>query len=435
MQNDGKQHYRAHIFCCVNQREPDHPRSCCAARGSVPLHKYMKQRAKELEIQNIRVNQSGCLERCELGPAMVIYPEGVWYTYQTPEDVDEILTRHVVAGQRVERLMLRPGQILPDEKPITPIEVRIAAVRRETDEISRYELRADMAARLPRFQAGAHIDVLTGNGRRCSYSLLNDPKDKDRYEIGVLKERESRGGSKWIHDELKVDDRIRIMPPINNFRLSGDARRHVMIAGGIGITPLLSMGHALRREGADFFLHYCTRTPESTAFSEDVKAVFGERVAFYHDGGDPSRGIDLAAVLGSRQAGDHLYICGPASLLDAARTAASEWPATAVHFERFEGRQQFDTASNETFEISLSRHKMQLSVPPDKSILDVIRENGVYIDSSCEQGICSTCKVGLLSGTPEHRDDVLTDAEKAANDAILVCVSRARQGELLVLDL
>ena len=428
-------HYETHVFCCVNQRAPDHPRSCCSARGSRPLRDYMKSRAKELGLEKTRINMAGCLERCELGPTMVIYPEGIWYTYDSREDVDEILERHLLGGKRVERLLLEPGQIFPKPKVRQQLKLAVSGIERLTLEIRRFELVSAEGGGLPPFEAGAHIDVFTGNGLRRSYSLANDPEERHRYVIGVLREENGSGGSCWMHDKLAVGDVVSAMPPLNNFALVEDARRHVLIAGGIGITPILAMGYRLSRIAADVTLHYCTKSREETAFLDEVERVFGENVVIHHDGGDPSKGIDLDATLAERTEGDHLYICGPSGLLQAARKRASHWPGETVHYELFVPRAERADWANDSFDIVLSRRKTTLTVAPDKSILEVVREHGIDVDSSCESGICGTCRTRLLGGAAEHRDDVLTDREKAENSAIMVCISRARNGETLILDL
>lgn len=432
---DSTHHYKTHVFCCVNERARDHPRSCCSARGSVDLHAYMKNRVKELGLEDIRVNQSGCLERCELGPSMVIYPEGVWYTYTSTDDVDEIIDRHIMGGGRVDRLMMAPGQIVPEPEARPVLKVKVTGVEALTPEIKRIELSAVDGGELPEFEAGAHVDVTTGEGLRRSYSLANDPKERGRYVLAVLRETEAAGGSAWMHDRLSLGDTLEAVPPLNNFRLAADAEEHILIAGGIGITPLLSMGYRLRDLGARRTLHYCTKSPGQTAFSGEVKELFGDTLFFHFDGGDPSKGIKLDRVLGKRPPGAHLYICGPSGLLDAARQAAARWPEDTVHYELFQPRAGPTRWTNESFEISLSRRKTVLSVPEDKTILQIIRDNGIDGYSSCENGLCGTCRTRLLGGKAEHRDEVLTKKEKEENSAIMICISRAKKGELLVLDL
>ena len=362
--------YEHHVFCCTNERPAGHPRGCCSARGSIELRDYMKARAKELGLPKVRINASGCLERCELGPTMVIYPDAVWYSYDSKEDVDEILERQLLRGERVERLLLEPDQTLPRPREKRTLALKVTAVTSLTAGIKMIELADPEGAELPAFEAGAHIDVFTGNGLRRSYSLANDHKERHRYVIGVLRETDSRGGSTWIDDTVTIGDTLRITQPLNDFGLEETASEHMMIAGGIGITPLLSMGYRLRDLGAKVTLHYCTKSPAETAFAEEVKAVFAQDVVFHHDGGDPSRGIDLAKVLADPPEGAVLYLCGPLGLMDAAREAAARWwPEDAVLYELFKPSAKPTQWVNDPFEVYLSRHKSALMVPADKTIL------------------------------------------------------------------
>ncbi len=432
--NDPELYFERHIFCCVNVRPDGHPRGCCSARGSVDLRNYLKDKTKEKGLKKLRVNQSGCMERCELGPAMVIYPEAVWYSYDNTEDVDEILERHIIGGEIVERLRLDVDQRVPKPKVSQELKLSVTDVADQTPAIKSFELRSPDGGDLPAFEAGAHIDVVTASGRR-SYSLANDPSERDRYLLGVLRETDGRGGSAWMHDNVGAGDSVTVMPPLNNFPLDADAGSHLLIAGGIGITPILAMGHALKAKGAKRTLHYCTKSAPETAFQDEVKDAFGDNVVFHHDGGDPAKGIKLDQVLGSHTDGAHLYFCGPSGLLGAVRAASAHWPDGSVHFELFAASARPTPPPNEAFEIVLSRRKTTLEVPADKSILQVVREHGLEVSSSCEDGICSTCRTRMLGGVAEHRDDVLSEAEKAANSAIMICISRAKAGEKLILDL
>lgn len=431
---DQKSFYETHVFCCVNQRPAGHPRSCCADRGGKDLHGYMKSRAKELGIKNIRVNQSGCLERCELGAALVIYPEGVWYTYESHEDVDEILTKHIINGEKVERLVLEVDQKLPRPKTRTALKLRVNKVENLTADIKLFELVApDGSSLLPEFEAGAHVDVVTGGGHRRSYSLANDPAERNRYVIGVLREKAGRGGSAWMHDNVKVGDTLTVMPPLNNFPLAESAGEHILIGGGIGITPMKAMVHRLNALGEKYTLHYCSRSADSTAFLNEIRELCGANVVFHHDNGDFTKGIKFADVLGEHRPGSHVYVCGPTGFLNAARAAASHWPEGCVHFEVFAPTNAKKEYQNEPFKVTLARRKQTLDVPADKSILEVVRAAGVVAESSCEEGICSTCKTRLIAGAADHRDEVLTSEEKA--NQIMICVSRAKPGETLILDL
>ena len=432
---DPELHFERHVLCCNNQRAPGHPRSCCADRGARPLMTYLARRLDELAAEGVKVTEVGCMERCELGPTIVVYPEAVWYTYENEEDVDEIVERHFRKGEIVERLNLEADQKLPKSKIKETLVLSVTEVKDETPAIRSFVLAPADGGDLPKWTAGAHVDIITHSGLRRSYSLANDPADRTRYVIGVLREREGRGGSAWMHDHLKAGDTLKVVPPINNFPVDESAAQHILIAGGIGITPILVMGRALKAKGAKVHLNYCTKSRDETAFLAEVEQVFGDDVTFYHDGGDPSKGIDLKAYLKDRPEGAHLYICGPAGLILAAEAAASHWPEGTVHYELFAAPGQSRSWHNEPFTVYLSRRKQEITVPADKSLLEAVREAGVALDSSCEEGLCSTCIARVISGGIEHRDQVLSAAEKARGDRILTCISRAMPGERLVLDL
>jgi ferredoxin-NADP reductase len=369
-------------------------------------------RVAESGLGNVSITEAGCMERCELGPAMVIYPDAVWYAC----DDD-------------------PDQKIRKPRPMELLDVVVKAVDNETDAIKSLVLTAPDGGTLPDFESGAHIDVMTSNGMRRSYSLAGDQTDTSQYLLGVLREPESRGGSTWIHDNVKAGDSLQITKPLNNFPLDMSAAKHILIAGGIGITPILSMARALSAAGADYDLHYCTRSPEETAFRDDVEAAAGTRLTYHHDGGDPPQGIRLDEVLGGEQpAGTHVYVCGPRGLIDAVRETAADWPEGCVHFELFAAAPAQDW-QNEPFDIYLSRRRMDVTVTADQTILEAIRATGEFVESSCEQGLCSTCQVRVISGEVEHRDQILTDEEMAKGDTMMMCVSRGKPGEKLVLDI
>lgn len=430
-----EQFYDAHLFCCVNQRDPDHPRGSCAARGSEDLHQYMKDQAKELEIKGIRVNKSGCLDRCELGPVMVIYPEGIWYGINSTEDIDQILRRHILNGVPVDHLILDNDQEFPELNSDNDLNLKVSRVENLTDTVKLFELRCPNNSRLPVFSAGAHIDVKISDDIRRSYSLTNDPAERDRYVISVLYEPDGRGGSRQLHNTLAVGTSVTVVPPVNNFDLIESASEHLFIAGGIGISPILSMGRHLKGQGSPTTLHYCTRSPEQTAFKDEVEQAFGDGLTFHHDGGVPSNGIDLHAVLQTRPEGAHLYICGPKGLIDAAQAAASHWPDDCVHYELFAGSEEANQTDDGVFTVILKKSGLELEIPPGKSILEVVHAAGVEADSACESGVCGTCQTELLEGVADHRDDFLSPAEQDRQETIMICASRAKAGETLVLDL
>ena len=322
------------------------------------------------------------------------------------------------------------------------LELKVTKVRDLTSNIKMFELVEAHGGDLPAFDAGAHIDIKMPNGLTRSYSLANDPKERNRYVTAILKDMNGQGGSKWMHENVKVGDVLITTPPLQNFPLHEDAPNTVLLAGGIGITPILSMGYRLKALGKKVHLNYASRSPADTAFMDEVKQVFGADVTFYHDGGDPSKGINLKEVFKNYPAGTHLYVCGPGGLLRAVREATAHWPEDAVHFELFtsartdEQTAEMATRENFEFEVELKQAGVTLTIPADRSILDVMIEEGFGVPYACEEGWCGACVIPMLEGKADHRDEVLTDAEKAANTKIQVCVSRAaKPGEKLILDM
>ncbi len=313
------------------------------------------------------------------------------------------------------------------------ITARLHAIILEADGIATFEFRRDGGGELPPFTAGAHIDVHIAPGCVRQYSLCNDPRERHRYVVAVLREEAGRGGSRAMHDSLRVGQTVVLGAPRNFFPLVREARRHLLIAGGIGVTPMMAMAAELQSSQADFFLHYCTRSPERTAFRQRVEAlVEAGRAAIHHDGGDPSRGLDLAALLRQHEAGTHMYYCGPAGFMKAAGDAASHWPPGSVHAEHFskpaESAAPSGQVPNSAFRIQLARSGLDLEVPADKTIVDVLREHDVFIETSCTQGYCGTCLTRYVAGEPEHRDTVLDDDDR--KEFVLVCCARSRTSTL-----
>ena len=315
------------------------------------------------------------------------------------------------------------------------LALKVARIDDATPRIKCIELVAADGGSLPAFTSGAHLDIELGNGEARSYSLSNDPAETHRYEIAVLKEPDGRGGSRWIHDHLKVGDVVSSPAPINHFPLSEDGETHILIAGGIGVTPIASMAARLKALGKTYEIHYCARGAADAAFVDQLRATHGDRLKLVFDGGDPSRGLDVAALMARRPPAGHAYVCGPAGLIRAVREAGKDWPKGTVHYELFKG-DEADIAprkSDQAFDIVLKKTGRTLQVPADESILAVLKREGFKIKVLCTEGVCGTCRVGLISGKVDHRDDVLTDDEH--DSAIQVCVSRAMPGETLVLDL
>ncbi len=292
-----------------------------------------------------------------------------------------------------------------------------------------FELRAPDGGPLPAFTAGAHILVETPAGLARRYSLSNAAAERDRYVIAVKREPEGGGGSISMIERLAVGDLVAVGAPENYFPLAPEARSHLLIAGGIGITPILSMARTLRAQGADFRILYCARAPALAAF-RDVLAEPGlaERTTLHFDNGDPSQAFYFPTALASPAPGAHLYCCGPRPLMHAVREAAANWPHGTVHFEDFGTSAHASTGGDGAFAVRLARSGRVIAVPAGVSILHALRDAGVDVDSSCEAGTCSSCRVTLLAGQADHRDFVL-DADEH-DSAIMVCVSRALTPEL-----
>jgi phthalate 4,5-dioxygenase reductase component len=315
-------------------------------------------------------------------------------------------------------------------EPETPsLPLRVSRASAETPDIRSFELTAADGAELPEFSPGAHISARAPNGVIRKYSLCNDPAERDRYEIAVLREPGGRGGSVSMVDEVKEGDEVLVTAPRNDFPLMPSPAGYTFIAGGIGITPILSMMRHLKRSpGPKFKLYYCTRSKEKTAFYQHLSAPdFRGQVVMHHDGGDLDKALDLWPVLENPRG--HVYCCGPRGLMDSVRDMTGHWNASAVHFEAFSDAEAHKP-NDRPFRVKLARSGTVVEVAAEKTILETIRATGHEAPSSCESGTCGTCKTRLLAGEAEHRDLVLTDSER--NDHIMICVSRAKSDEITI---
>lgn len=289
-------------------------------------------------------------------------------------------------------------------------------------------------APLPVFAAGAHIDVEIEPGLTRQYSLCSNPADTGSYRIGVLKDPNSRGGSLRLHETFNEGRTVRISSPRNLFPLEENATESVLLGGGIGITPMIAMAHALYAEGKAFHLHYCARSHETAAFLDELAtAAWSDRVRFHFDAGGDTRRFDPDTDLPDPTAGAHVYTCGPTGFMEHMIQQARNrgYPETALHREFFSAEVD---STGDRFEVELARSGKTVTVQDGQSIVAALAEVGVEVEVSCEQGICGTCLCDVLEGEPDHRDSFLTDEEKADNDQIMLCCSRAKSSRL-VLDL
>jgi vanillate O-demethylase ferredoxin subunit len=316
------------------------------------------------------------------------------------------------------------------------LNVRVSRKRPEADDICSLELTHEDGTPLPAFSAGSHIDVQLPGGLTRQYSLCNDSRESHRYLIGVLRDPASRGGSVAMHDAVQEGDRLQISPPKNHFALAHDARSSLLLAGGIGVTPILCMAERLAQTGAAFEMHYCTRSRARTAFHDRIVAApFADRVRFHFDDGDAAQRLDIAALLASPADGRHLYVCGPKGFMDAvlATARAAGWPEPRIHYEFF-GADVAPAEGDSAFEVRLASSGRVIPVAADQTVIAALEAAGVVVPTSCEQGVCGTCLTRVLDGECDHRDMYLTPEEQAANDQFLPCCSRARSAGL-VLDL
>lgn len=319
-----------------------------------------------------------------------------------------------------------------------PSALRVRVVRKATEarDICSFELASADGSPLPAFSAGSHIDVQVPGGLTRQYSLCNDPAESHRYLIGVLRDAASRGGSAAMHEQVHEGSELTISPPRNHFALAHRASRHLLLAGGIGITPILCMAERLSAIGADLELHYAARSRERAAFLERISgSAFGVRTAFHFDDGAAAQKLDIAATLARQRAGTHLYVCGPKGFIDAVLGAArgGGWEDERIHHEFFSADAQ-PRSGDAAFEVQLASSGRVVAVPAGRTVLAALADAGVVVPSSCEQGICGTCLTRVIEGTPEHRDQYLTPEEQAADDQFLPCCSRAKSPRL-VLDL
>jgi vanillate O-demethylase ferredoxin subunit len=319
-------------------------------------------------------------------------------------------------------------------KPETRLlSLLIRQIRFEAIGINSYELVDPNGDMLPAWEAGSHLDIHLPGGLIRQYSLCGNPVERHRYIIAVLKDENGRGGSRLLHETLQVHNIVNVSPPRNNFALVAAAERSLLIGGGIGITPLKAMAHELAAQGKPFTLHYCAKSPQYAAFRDQLSAI--DTAEFHYDGGNPANGLDIAALLKTRAEGTHLYYCGPGGFMAACAAASAHWPKDAVHSEYFK-TPALTTLTNlpdspvEHFAVEIASTGAVFDIPADRSIVEVLGDAGIVIETSCVSGLCGTCKVKYLKGSVDHRDFILSDEERA--DHLTTCVSRANSPKLLL---
>jgi ferredoxin-NADP reductase len=314
---------------------------------------------------------------------------------------------------------------------IDQIVVEVVAIEQVAPMIKAFTLQPAEGQLTP-FSAGAHVVVEMGEGEqryRNAYSLMSDPNDNRQYQIAVRLQEESRGGSIYMHEQVAVGDQLKISPPANLFAPEWRAKKHILFAGGVGITPFLSYVPVMQQRGAEFELHYMYRSQQTGAYSAELTEQLGDRCCCYD--ADQSSRCDIAVVMADQPLGTHFYICGPESLIEAVQATADELgiPAGAIHWEEFAGAKP-----GQPFTVELSRSGVELAVAANKSVLETLEAADIDIPNLCRAGVCGQCVCDVSEGEIEHRDAYLSDAEKQSGQRMMPCVSRAA-GERLVLDI
>jgi len=311
------------------------------------------------------------------------------------------------------------------------LELEVARRWLAADGVVALELQSADGVPLPEWAPGAHVDILLPDGSARQYSLCGDPADRTAWRIGVLRDAGGRGGSRWLYDEIRPGDTLSARGPRNHFSFDA-ASDYLFIAGGIGVTPLLPMVAAAEAAGASYRFIYGGRSLDTMGFRDEL-AAYGDRVEYCPE--CVTGVLDLDGLLGAPKSDTLVYTCGPGGLLDAIEARTSHWPLGSIRMERFSPRTPMEREGGDTeFEVELARSGRVLTVPADRSLLDILEQAGTDVISSCAEGTCGSCITTLLAGEADHRDSVLTDVERAAGDQIVVCVSRCL-GKRLTLDL
>ncbi|MGP6174143.1 PDR/VanB family oxidoreductase [Corynebacterium sp. A21] len=310
------------------------------------------------------------------------------------------------------------------------IDVVVSDIVQETPTIKSFYLSMPDGTPIGHYSPGAHIDVVGPTSVTRQYSLCGRPDGDNAYLFAVKREEGGRGGSEALH-ELKVGDRLKISAPRNLMQIAAEGAHHVLVAGGIGITPMLSLARYMDVRGISFELHYYARSEEEAAFLPILTEKISDKLHAHLGVDREAQQQNLKKMVAATPANTHLYVCGPAGFMDNVREiAAKKLPEESIHFENFKPAGSDEDQVNTEFDVELDGETYH--VPADRSIVEVLNEAGCEIDTSCEEGICGTCIMEVLAGTPEHRDSVLTKAERAANETMAVCVSRTKDPKLVL---
>jgi len=396
-------------------------------------HQCMGKNLARMEIQVFLEEFTRRLPHMKLAPQRFTYvpntsfrgPEHLWIEWDpalNPERRDRSLRERA-------RGVVRIGE--PSAHAITRPMI-VDSVTEVAPGIVGLRLVAADGRPVPRWSPGSHIDVECGDTRLSrQYSLCGDPADTQALEIAVLREARSRGGSAWVHAQVKVGDRLRIRGPRNHFRLDEESRRLVFIAGGIGITPVMAMARRARERDIDYALHYCGRNRDALAFVPALAALHGDRLHL-HVSDEGSR-LDVGTLLATPEAGVRVYACGPSRLLDALEAACAHWPPDTLRVEHFESTLgTLDPSREHAFEVELKDSGLMVPVRADQTLLAALLAANIDVQSDCEEGLCGSCEVGVLAGDIDHRDRVLTHGEREAGQRMMSCCSRARGGRLVL---
>lgn len=309
--------------------------------------------------------------------------------------------------------------------------MRVHALRYQAEGVTSFELRP-LDGELPAVEAGAHVDLKLPNGMLRSYSLCNAPGETHRYVVGVGKDAHSRGGSRYMHEHLRPGDRLEVSGPRNHFALDESAPHSVLVSGGIGITPLWAMAQRLQTLGRSWTLHMAARSANSAAFRDELRSLAPHALKTHFDDECEGRLLDIRAIVANAPPGAHFYCCGPVPMLRAFEDATAALPPERVHLEYFKAPEAAPAPATDGFEVECVRSGKLLKVNAGRSILDEMLDAGVDVAYSCMEGVCGSCEIKLLAGEAEHRDMVLSEAQKKAGGSIMVCCSTARSARLVL---